>query len=96
MPKIYIFATSDTPFGQPYIAMAEDGEQLCGHFCSNLSWAKSDMNQPKKPYYEKKYPNGYELEFLAIGELPPQAVLDKAEKINEPVKNSTEINIKFD
>ena len=95
MNTIYIFATSNTPSGQPYIAMAEDGEQLCGHFCSNLMLAKDNMNSSKKPYYEKKYPDGYELKFLEIGDLPPQEVLDLAEKRNELTKNSTEINLKF-
>lgn len=41
--NIYIFSNDPKTFnnngrfaGQPYIAVAEDGEQLCGHFCSSF------------------------------------------------------------
>ena len=103
MSKIYIFSNDPETFnkngrfaGQPYIAVAEDGEQLCGHFCSDFDYAMSDMSQQYKGHhYNAKYPEGYQLIFLHNGEFPPEEVMNKLKERNEPEKNSTEIKLFF-
>jgi hypothetical protein len=98
MNTIYIFATNNTPFGQAYLAMAEDGTQLAGHFCSNLDWAKKDMTTSGKiSKYKKHYPNGYNLRILEIGGLPPDKVLElaKAKYDNPTSEAGAEIKLTF-
>lgn len=48
-------------------AIAEDGEILNTHTCSNIGWVKYDMgidSSKKHDVYEAKYPNGYKLELI--------------------------------
>jgi hypothetical protein len=71
-PLVYVFATSNTPIGQPYIAiLADTGEQIDGHFCSNLSYAKMDLGRRLTQY---------EVIYLPIGQIPPQEVLTKIDE----------------
>lgn len=69
LPKIYLFAGRDNSFGPGYagFALAEDGTGICGHFSSSIGFAKHDLGLTsdwKHEYYEKHYPNGYELEWV--------------------------------
>lgn len=70
MPKIYVFPVHANPKGDcAYIAVAEDGEEVAGHVSSSEDWGKADMGVTnpkgyKHEEYRKKYPNGYELEYV--------------------------------
>lgn len=53
-------------------ALSEDGEHLASHFCSGVDWAKHDMgltSDGNHDIYDKKYPNGFELEWVDYGDL---------------------------
>lgn len=70
MPKIYVFPSHANPQGDcAYIAVAEDGEEIAGHVSSSEGFGKSDMGvtwpgAAKHEAYRKKYPDGYELEYV--------------------------------
>ena len=77
-PKIYLFCLAtgggsgmvhgSTPGGDVIgYAFTKDGEHLAGHFSSSIGFSKhdlgltSDWNHEK---YKKKYPDGYDLEWV--------------------------------
>src|SRR5579872_6573447 len=50
-------------------ALAEDGHCLANHISSGVDWSKHDMGLTsdwKHKEYAAHYPNGYELEWVAI------------------------------
>lgn len=74
-PKIYIFPAHANPRGDcAFIAVAEDGDEVAGHVSSSEEFGKFDMGITAHPEqgpatrkhveYRKKYPNGYELEYV--------------------------------
>jgi hypothetical protein len=69
-PKIYVFPVHANPQGDcAYMAVAEDGEEVAGHISSSEDWGKFDMGVNAKSTqnhdaYRKKYPDGYELEYV--------------------------------
>ena len=57
--------------GASYLALAEDGQVLASHFCSNDGWARRDLavidtnhNLNRRKVYAEYYPNGYQIEFI--------------------------------
>lgn len=70
MNKIYVFAAYKYGTGDVgLVAVAEDGQQVAGHVSSSVDWGKRDMGLTpscnwKHDLYAKKYPNGYELEWV--------------------------------
>lgn len=69
LPKIYLCAYPTRAIGNSFIgyAIAEDGEGLCSHLSSSLSFSKLDMgytSKSKHDLYKKKYPDGYILVWI--------------------------------
>lgn len=71
MSKIFVFPVRPNPEGDClYLAVAEDGEEITGHISSNEGWGQWDMgvvdgSTSKHEEYRKKYPGGYELEYVS-------------------------------
>jgi hypothetical protein len=66
-PKIYCFINSAAHEWYVGVALAEDGDYLAGHISSSKNWSKHDMgitSEWKHDAYAKKYPEGYELEWV--------------------------------
>jgi hypothetical protein len=72
--NIFIYRPTDEDRDSAAVAYAEDGEDLCFHVSSSMSFFRSDMGlsissdgkpsgiaQSKIRAYEEKYPNGYNL-----------------------------------
>lgn len=60
--------------GRSYVAIDESGEVIADHYCSNDSFAKSDLGVESLPdeshmfnkrreLYKSKYPDGFTVEF---------------------------------
>ena len=65
MPKIYIFTLHKMGAEGPALAIAEDGQILSEHFCSNEAFADCDLRRDfHVSRYKKYYPSGYEIEFV--------------------------------
>lgn len=100
MGKIYLFAIptgssscgvirdaeiSGDTFGY---ALAEDGECIACHFSSGVNWSKHDMGLTsdwKHDTYDKKYPDGYELEWIDNADLDTHAGYLEAYRLNQHV-----------
>jgi len=68
LPRIFVFVNTRYGTGDVLpIAIAEDGQGLCSHFCSGDGWALHDMGLTsdwKHDVYLRKYPQGFELVWL--------------------------------
>lgn len=58
--------------------MNEDGEVLYSHISSNRGWAKIDLagGMPRRVDTHERFPDGYELVFLATRDEAPQHTRD--------------------
>lgn len=75
LPKIYVFCNQKGCTGRGDwhngVAMTQDGEGLAGHVSSSHEFLKSDLGNHRLGYrgftreeYDKRYPDGYEVEWL--------------------------------
>jgi len=100
--KIYLFAipTGSSSYGVIRdaeitgdtigYALAEDGECIANHLSSGVNWSKHDMGLTsdwKHEDYEKKYPDGYELEWIDYGDLDTHVGYQKAYALNQAMKS---------
>jgi len=64
-PKIFVFCNSCSPGWHSMVAIAEDGEVLAGHVCSDHGYANHDMGLTpdgwKRDKYAAHYPDGFEV-----------------------------------
>lgn len=96
-PKIYVFPVHAAPRGDcQYIALAEDGEEIAWHVSSNEGFGKSDMgvswpDSRKHEEYRKKYPGGYELEYVPDWSVHP--FLSKAQPKGEKGVSSQKMDL---
>lgn len=85
LPAIYLFSNTRSGDGIAY-AMAEDGEVLGSHWCSDWGYMQHDLHDraDRKTTCEEHYPEGYRLIVLMnSGELPPSDVLERNRKLGE-------------
>lgn len=94
-PKIYVFCNQKGCTGKgdwhSFIAVAEDGNALCGHVCSHHGFAYGDMGVRedgfKRDIYAKHYPQGFEVIMLE-----GQEEIDKVLKtLPEPKEESANV-----
>jgi len=74
-------------------ALAEDGVGIASHYSSGENWSKHDMgitSDWKHAYYEKHYPNGYELEWIDFKDLDNHEGYLKAMELNAQQKSESE------
>lgn len=70
MPKIYLYTRRAVGWASNDVigyALAEDGHVLASHLSSGVGFAKHDLGLTstwKHEYYNKHYPDGYELEWV--------------------------------
>lgn len=68
--------------------IAEDGEPLGGHICSNEAFMRGDLgvNEGSRPdrheHFRKHYPDGYRMAFVSHAEVPSHDGLKLAFKRN--------------
>ena len=80
-PKIFTFcATHDGSEGPGY-ALAEDGTLVVKMWSTGESHAKGALQH--KPEYTRKYPQGFDLEFVPCKELDTHKGLLAARKLND-------------
>lgn len=92
LPKIFVFRSGVLPrheiarhVGK---AVAEDGTDLGGRFCSSLRWVKLDMGFGSSggmhTKYAEHYPNGYHLVWVEDPDNHPelQAALERGRQAN--------------
>jgi hypothetical protein len=90
LPKIFCFIQAVNQFGYIVMAIAEDGEVLAEHCSSSEGYAKHDIgvnSNWKHDEYKKKYPHGYELEWLNTDQLGTHAGFQKAVELNNAQEN---------
>jgi len=92
--KIYVYAISDvTGFGDFCgMALAEDGTFLTSHISSNLYFVHHDMGVFKSDWkhdiYDKKYPDGWELEWIDYENLDSHVGFQIAYKLNQQMEEN--------
>ena len=88
LPKIYCFLNATEDGDGVAYALAEDGTVLGSHFCSGEYWVRNDLGVnegsrlDRHKTYSKHYPDGYEMEFVAIKQFKTHAGLSKAIELN--------------
>lgn len=75
------------------VALAEDGEVLCEHESSTLSWSKHDMIESswKDKFYQEHYPEGYEV--IWVGDQDPANYPGLPEAIARNRTNHSEVPV---
>lgn len=87
-PKIYGF-NNGGPYGwMSALAVAEDGECVSGHTCSHEGFMPHDLGMDGKSDwhhddYKKKYPDGYEVEFVPSEAIEKHEGLQRAFELNK-------------
>lgn len=95
-PKIFLFCVAtgqgsgavngSTPCGDVIgYALAEDGKGLAMHLSSNVGFAKHDLGLTsdwKHSYYDKHYPDGYDLEWIDEADLDGHEAFQAARTLN--------------
>lgn len=80
LPKVYIFANDSFGLSDlSCLAVAEDGEVLAQHICSDIGYARHDLHDAEWRHnaYRVKFGqhgSGYEVVVLPVGEYPPDEV----------------------
>jgi hypothetical protein len=98
MNKIYLFAvpTGRSSYGVIRdaeitgdvigYALCEDGACIASHYSSGAYWARHDMGLTsdwKHEAYKKKYPDGYELEWIDYADLDGHSGYQAAYALNQ-------------
>jgi hypothetical protein len=103
LPVIYGIVDNQSQFGlQAFALDPQDETILASHFCSDVSWAQSDLGfdgsethfaQERNKIYSEKYPNGYKLEWMGnwnnsvhLSEMLERAYQKKYPTIETPEK----------
>lgn len=68
--KIFVFCNGCSPGWHPFVALAETGEVLAAHLCSDHGFAAHDMgvdpNGWKREIYAERFPDGFVVEYVEI------------------------------
>jgi hypothetical protein len=98
LPKVYLYCadifenpgSSVHPFDYLMIAVAEDGEGLGAHTCTDPSFAVGDLHnqRPRHAAYEARFGGWGDGQFykviqIPVGELPPEPVMEAIRLKNE-------------
>jgi len=89
MTKIYLFNNSrgDTDWNNVY-AMADTGEVLASHVCSNVGFMHGDLygHRPERQTAWKEKFGDFKIVELEQGQVPPKKVLEKNRILGEKEK----------
>lgn len=78
VPIITCFCLPNKSGGVDAIAVDEDGKFITAQACTSPAWMRQDLDDTLsiKPFhvwfYNKRYPDGYDLEFLSYGNTHPK------------------------
>ncbi len=79
--KLYSFFNSTQPYGDAVgYTITEDGDVVGSHVSSCEAWAKHDLYDPLD--FDELFPEGWEWEFICIGDRGTHLGLKSALKIN--------------
>lgn len=84
LPTIYGFNNGGEPGWFSAVLIAEDGEVMGGHICSHEAYMPSDLGiiegsrSDRHEGFRKKYPDGYQMEFVPTGRLSDHKGLNVA------------------
>jgi len=94
LPVIYGFNNGGKPGWYDGVLLAEDGECLGGHICSNEGYMRHDLGilEGSRPdrheRFKKHYPDGYRMDFVSFDDF------DGHEKLQLAIKRYVELNTK--
>jgi len=84
LPTVYIYAAHQFAGDHSVYAMADDGEVLAVHICSEPKFFRGDLHDREYRHatYERKYGawgdgGTYQLRVLDVGSTPPAEVLER-------------------
>lgn len=80
-PQIFAFLNGGSPGWFQCLAMAEDGEVLSGHVCSNELFVPHDLGVTsdwKHDKYRQKYPDGFRVVYVPNAEVEAHVGLQAA------------------
>ena len=95
-PKIFCFSNVKGGGDGIAYAMAEDGNVLGSHWCSNEAFVRGDLgvtegSRPDRHEdYAKHYPDGYEMEFIPASDVSDHAGLSKAFELNQALAETAD------
>ena len=87
-PKIYAFGVPSSSGLVNAYALAEDGKVLAMHGCTDESCVPGDLGVTRglgtdnHVRYEHHYPDGYEMEFVPMGDIEGHAGVQEALRRN--------------
>lgn len=86
--RIYGFHNGEPQYSAVAYAIDENGVVIASHFCSNQRFARHDLGMDgrcvwKHDIYDKKYPGGWETEFVITSEVDSHQGLVEALKLNK-------------
>ena len=80
-------------------SMAEDGNVLGSHWCSNEGYAESDLgvlvgtrNDRHEESYQKHYPSGYRMRFVSHDKIKSDEILQEAFRLNKLLADENNSN----
>jgi hypothetical protein len=91
LPFIIGFNNGGSPgcyYGQ---LVAQDGTGLGGHLCSHEGYMKSDLGilegsrEDRHEGFIEHYPDGYRMRFVSFADVPADAMLQNAFKLNQEI-----------
>jgi len=84
LPTIYGFNNGGETGWFSAVLIADDGEVMGGHICSHEDYMPSDLGiiegsrSDRHEEFRKKYPDGYQMEFVSTGRLRDHKGLNAA------------------
>lgn len=93
LPIIYGFNNNPTPNFHQGVLVAEDGEILGNHICSHEGYMRGDLGilegsrGDRHEKFEKKYPQGYKMDFVSYQEVEGHKGLNEALRLNKARDN---------
>jgi len=91
LPVIFGFNNGGRPGWFEAVLIAEDGNCLGGHICSDEGYMPNDLGilegtrSDRHETFQKHYPDGYRMEFVSSEEVKGHVGLQKAFDINKAI-----------
>lgn len=93
MTTIYVFCNGcDSEDWHAAMAMADDGEVVHQHICSNHSWMEEDCVRRQTDRYNEKYPGGWMAEII-LGNPKEHAGVMAAYARNQERRRALEVKL---
>lgn len=77
--QLVITGPSDDMVGLYRLLVADSGQVLASHFCSNAGFAKGDLSlrKDRQEALNEQFPDGYEVKFLKHTDLTPAEIIKR-------------------